>query len=123
MKRWLLFVLVFGLLFATSMPVSAAGKGPFSNFTLVGRIVEIGDGEVTIQVLRGNKLVQPNVEQELVVSVTSNTRYLEKVGDVVIPITFEDLAPGDPVSVHGKVVNDILTATRITVGAQLIHFP
>lgn len=123
MKRWLLFVLLFGLLFATAMPVSAAGNGPRSNFTLVGRITAIGDSTVTVQVLRGNKLVQPNIDQTLTVAVTESTRLLEIVDEIAVPITFSDLEVGDPVSVRGNFVNGVWTASRITVGAKLIHFP
>lgn len=123
MKRWLLFVLLFGLLFTTALPVSAAGNGPRSNFTLVGRITAIGENTVTIQVLAGNKPVKPFVGKELTVAVTDATRFLEIVGDIAVPITFNDLEVGDPVSVHGKSVNGIWTASRITVGAKLIHFP
>lgn len=123
MKRWLLFVLLFGLLFATVMPVSAAGNGPRSNFTLVGRITAIGDGTVTVQVLAGNKLAQPKIDQVLAVVVTDSTRFLLNDGTVITPITFADLKVGDAVSVHGTLANDVWTASRITVGAKLIHFP
>ena len=123
MKRWLLFVLLFGLLFATVIPVSAAGNGSRSNFTLVGRITAIGDGTVTVQVLAGNKLAQPKIDQALAVAVTDSTRFLLNDGTVVTPITFADLKVGDAVSVHGTLANDVWTASRITVGAKLIHFP
>lgn len=123
MKRWLLFMLVFGLLFAAVTPAYAAGKSPRSNFTLTGRITAIGDSTVTIQVLAGNKIVKPFVGKELTVTVTSATRLLEIVDDIAVPITFNDLEVGDPVSVHGKFANDVWTASRITVGAKLVHFP
>ena len=123
MKRWLLFVLLLGLLFATVLPVSAAGNGPRTPFNFVGRITEIGNGTVTMQVLRGNKLAKPNIDQTLTVTVTDATRFLEIVEDIAVPITFDDLKVGDPVSVHGVLVNGVWTASRITVGAKLIHFP
>ena len=122
MKRWLLFILVLGLLFAAVVPASAAGNGPRSNFTFVGRISEIGKDTVTIQVLRGNKISQPNIDQMLTVTVTSSTRYLSNDGTVVTPITFSDLKVDDAVSVHGTLVNGIWTASRITVGAKLTHY-
>lgn len=123
MKRWFLFALLFVMMFAAVLPVSAAGNGPRSNFTFVGRIAETGDGTVTIEVLRGNKLAQPNIDQPLTVVVTDSTRFLLNDGTVVMPITFADLEVGDPVSVHGILVSGVWTASRITVGAQLIHFP
>jgi hypothetical protein len=123
MKRWLLFMLLLGLLFATVTPVSAAGKSPRSNFTLAGKITAIGDSTVTIQVLAGNKVVRPFVGKEVTVTVTDATRFFFNDGTVTTPITFADLKIGDPVSVHGKVANDVWTASRITVGAKLIHFP
>ena len=123
MKRWLLFVLLLGLLFATVLPVSAAGNGLRSPFNFLGKIVAIGDGTVTVQVLAGNNLVRPFVGKELTVTVTDTTRFLEKVGDVTVPIAFDNLEVGDPVSVHGTYANDVWIASRITVGAKLIPFP
>ena len=122
MKRWLLFVLLFGLLFATVGPVSAAGSGRRSPFNFVGRITEIGDGTIAVEVLRGNKLAKPSFDQTLTVAVADTTCYLEIVGDIAVPITFDDLEVGDPVSVHGMLVDGIWTASRITVGAKLIHY-
>ena len=121
MKKWMLFLLLFGLLFATTMPVSAARNGPRSVFTLVGNITAIDDGAVTVQVLGGNKLAQPYIDQAWTVTVTSSTRYLLNDGTVVTPITFADLKVGDPVSVYGTLANDDWIASRITVGAKLIH--
>lgn len=123
MKRWLLFMLLFGLLFAAVTPVYAAGNNPRSNFTLAGKITAIGDNTVTIQVLAGNKTVKPFVGKELTVTVTDATRFLFNDGTVTTPITFADLKIGDPVSVRGKAANGVWTASRITVGAKLIHFP
>jgi len=123
MKRWLLFVLLLGLVCATVLPVSAAGNGPRSNFTLTGKIVAISDGTVTVQVLAGSKPVRPYLKQDVKVTVTNTTRILELVGDIAVPITFGELEVGDPVSVHGVLVDGVWTASRITVGAKLIHFP
>ena len=123
MKRWLLFVLLLGLLFATVLPVSAAGNGR-SNFTLAGRITAIVDeNTVTIKFLSGNKTVKPYLGIELPVTVTGSTCYLLKDGDVAAPITFADLKEDDLVSVHGTFAGNDWTASRITVGAKLIHFP
>jgi len=121
MKRLLPFVFLFVLLFATVVPVSAAGYGPRSTFTFVGNITVIGTDTVTVQVLAGNKLAQPNVDQAFTVTVTPSTRYLLNDGTVVVPITFTDLKVGDPVSVYGTLVENVWLASRITVGAKLIH--
>jgi len=123
MKRWLLFVLLFGLLFATVLPVSAAGKGPRSPFNFSGNITVIEGTTVKITVLASNNLVRSFVGQELTVTTNLATRYLEIVDGVAVPITFDDLEVGDPVSVHGVLVDGDWIASRITVGAKLIHFP
>ncbi len=126
MKRWLLFVLLFGLLFATVVPVSAAGNGR-SNFTLVGwlRGVDVEGKTVTIEVVRGNKLAQPEIgNKELTISV-AYARILYNDGIVVTKIEISELFGhiGEPVSVHGTYTNGVWTVSRITVGAKLIHFP
>jgi len=123
MKRWLLFVLLFGLLFVAVMPVSAAGKGPRSLFNFAGKIEAIGVDTVTIQVLAGNNLVRVYVGHELTVATNKATRYLEIVDGITVPITLGELDVDDPVSVHGMLVDGVWTASRITVGAKLIHFP
>ncbi len=123
MKRLALFVFLIGLVFASASPVSAARNDLGGTFALTGRITAIGDGAVTVQVLGGNKLVKPYINQPLTVTVTASTRFLLKEGTTVIPITFADLKVGDPVSVNGTVANQVWTAARITVGALLIHHP
>jgi hypothetical protein len=124
MKRWMLFVLVFGLLLSIVSPAMAAGPGgPRGRFALAGKITAIGDGTVTVKVLAGNKLVKPYVGQELTVTVTDSTRFLLKEGTAVTPITLADLKVGDKVSVNGRLANQVWTAKRITVGAKLVHFP
>jgi len=124
MKRWILFVLVLGLFLASTSPAMAAGPGgPRTNFVLVGEITAIADQTVTIQVLRGNKLVRPYFGQELTVAVTASTRFLLKEGTEIKPITFADLKVGDKISVKGRLAKQIWTAKRITVGARLVHLP
>ncbi len=124
MKRWILFALALGLLFASASPAMAAGPGGTrGTFALAGKIAAIGDGSVTIQVLAGNKIVKPYVGQELTVAVTDSTRFLLKNGAVTTPIAFADLKVGDAVSVNGRLADNVWTASRITVGAKLVHFP
>jgi hypothetical protein len=76
-----------------------------------------------MNVVRGNKLVQPYLGTELTVTVTSRTRYLYKDGTTTSAIGFADLKVGQPVSVNGRVVNTIWTTSRITVGASLSCLP
>jgi hypothetical protein len=124
MKRWMLFMLVLSLLLTSVSPAMAAGpKGPRGRFALAGKITAIGDGTVTVQALRGNKLVKPFLGQELTVTVTDATRILLKDGTTVTPITFADLKVGDKLSVNGRVANQVWIAKRITVGARLAHVP
>ena len=125
MKRWLLFVLLLGLLFATVLPVSAAGNGPRIPFNFVGKIAAVDPvgNTVTVDFIRGNKLARSNAVDSVTVKVTDTTRFLELAGDIAVPITFGELEIGDPISVHGVLVDGVWTASRITVGAKLIHFP
>jgi hypothetical protein len=51
---------------------------------------------------------------------TPTTRYLYKVGTLVTPSTFADLAVDDKVSIRGKLTTDgIWYALRVTEGANL----
>ena len=127
MKRWLLFVLLLGLLFTTVLPVSAAGNGR-SNFTLVGwlRGVDVDGKTVTIEVVRGNKVAQFEIGNKGLPISADNARLLYNDGINVSEI--EDISDlvdfiNEPVSVHGTYTNEAWTASRITVGAKLIHFP
>jgi hypothetical protein len=123
MKKYLLFALLLGMLFATVTHALAAGRGPAAVFTLVGKIDSIGNGTVTVQVLGGNPAVKSYLNQLLTVNTAVSTRILRKDGTVVTPITFADLKVGDSVNVSGTVADQVWTASRITVGAQRIHYP
>lgn len=124
-----MFIALF-LLIVTVAPVLAASesviakRGPFS---LVGKIaaIDAATGTVTVNVLKGNKLVQPYLGQSVTLQTTETTRYLYKASTTAVatPITFADLKVGDPVSVNGTLANGIWTAKRITVGAKLSCFP
>jgi hypothetical protein len=119
-----LFVVVLALMIALTAvgPAFAAGN-PRGNFTLVGRISAIDpvSGAVTVSVIKGNKLVQPYLKQDLVMTTTAKTRYLYKSSTTApaTPITFADLKVGNAVSVNGTVANGVWAASRITVGAKL----
>jgi hypothetical protein len=108
-------------------PAFAAGNRPRGTFALVGNISAIDpvSGAVTVSVLKGNKLVQPYLNQNMVMTTTAKTSYLYKSSATAaaIPITFADLKVGDAVSVNGTAANGVWTASRITVGASLTCFP
>jgi hypothetical protein len=110
----------------------AGGKSPVGDlrqqgshdiFVIVGKIVALGTNTVSIDVLRGNKLVQPILGTQISVTVTDNTRYLYKDGTTIAIIAFADLEVGQQVSVQGIFANDVWTADRITVGALLSCLP
>ena len=120
MKRFLPFMLSLVLAFALFAPVLAAGKGN-SPFTLVGKITAIDPASrsVTIQVLRGNKLVKPYFGQTVTLTTTMATLFRFTDGTVTTIIKFDDFKIGDAVSASGKLSGGIWTASRITVGAKL----
>ncbi|MBN2388306.1 MAG: hypothetical protein JXB85_14920 [Anaerolineales bacterium] len=141
MKKTLVLMVTLVLVFALATPVLAGGKGPGTGsggqgsgqgqqdtrgtFAITGTITAIGANTVTVQVYRGNTLVQPFLGTPVTVTVSSATRYLFKssTSATATAITFADLRVGNPVSVNGTVANDIWTATRITVGASLSCLP
>ena len=128
MKKVWVALLVSVVLVATAMPALAVGgpppvRGKSDSFTLAGVITAINGTAVTVQVTGGNPIVREYVGQTLALQTTSSTRYLLKTDTGTVPITFADLAIWQKVSVSGTVANNALTATRITVGADLIHLP
>jgi hypothetical protein len=142
MKKMLVLIVILMLTFATVIP-AAAGNGPGGGgkdggtgsvtgqgqqvtrgtFAITGTIATIGTNSVTINVTRGNKLVQPYLGTQVTVTVTSGTRYLYKDGTTITTIGFADLKVGQPVSVNGILVNNVWTVSRITVGASLSCLP
>lgn len=137
MKKYIVALLVLVLTLALVAPAAAAGNGPGSGgsgsgqqgprgtFAITGTIAAIGPNTVTIQVYRGNTLVQPYLGTPVTVTVTAGTRYLFKssTAATATTITFADLRVGNPVSVNGTVANNVWTASRITVGATLSCLP
>ena len=144
MKKMLVLLVVLMLTFAMVIP-AAAGNGPGGGgngggngtgpgtgqgqqgtrgtFAITGTIAAIGTNSVTINVTRGNKLVQPYLGTQLTMTVTSGIRYLYKDGTTITTIGFADLKVGQPVSVNGILANNIWTVSRITVGASLSCLP
>jgi len=144
MKKMLVLLVVLMLTFAIVIP-AAAGNGPGGGgngggsstgpgtgqgqqgtrgtFAITGTIAAIGTNTVTINVTRGNKLVQPYLGTQVTVTVTSGTRYLYKDGTTITTIGFADLKVGQPVSVNGILANNVWMVSRITVGASLSCLP
>ncbi len=129
MKKVISLSIALFLLAVTVMPVFAASEtaGPRSPFALVGKItaIDADAGTVTVKILRGNWVVKPYLNQEVVLKTTANTRYLYKASATAVPtpITFEDLQVGKAISASGTLRNGVWTATRITMGAKLSCFP
>jgi hypothetical protein len=118
MKKMVVSVLMLVLLAATAAPVLAQeGPGGSGTFAVVGPITALDGTEVTVRVCRGNVLGKLWLDQSLTVATTVETRFLLQGG---IPITLGDLELDQIVSVNGEVVDGVWTATRITVGADLV---
>jgi hypothetical protein len=150
MKKIIVLLLVLALTFAVIIPASAAGNGPSGGngngngsgvgtgsgtgqgqqggrgtFAITGTITAIGSNSVTVNVLRGNKLVQPYIGTQVTVTVNTQTRYVLRSSATTAAtiITFADLKVGQSVSVNGTLANGVWTTSRITVGASLSCLP
>jgi hypothetical protein len=148
MKRIVILFIVLVMVFAFTIPASAAGNGPGGGngsggngsggtgtdkgqgqqgtrgtFTMTGTIAAFGTNTVTIEAIRGNRLVQPSLGTQVTLTVSSRTRYLYKDGTTITTIGFADLQVGQQVSVNGTVTNNVWTVSLITVGASLSCLP
>lgn len=127
MKRWMILLLAMVIVAGMTVPVLAAGNRPPKRmpFNMVGRVaaVDTGAARVTVEVVRGNRVVQPFIGQTVTVQTDAATRFLKKTGTGVVPITLADLQAGDAVSVQGRLAGEVWTANRITVGANLSCLP
>ena len=141
MKKIFVLMLVLALMAITVVPAFAAGNPPAGNgrgggggtgkgsnapFALVGTIASLDSAEraITVTVVRGNKLVKMFIGQTLTIQATEATRFLLRNPDnTATPITFADLVVGQSVSVNGQLANNVWTAGRITVGADLTCLP
>jgi hypothetical protein len=143
MKKIVILFVVLVMVFAFTIPASAGGNGPGGGngsggtdtgggqrqhgtrgpFAMTGTIAAIGTKTVAIEVIRGNKLVQPSLGTQVTVTVTSRTRYLYKDNTTTTTIGFAGLQVGQQVSVNGTLANNVWTVSRITVGALLSCLP
>lgn len=123
MKKFVLLMVVLGITLSLASPVYAAPQAfrGFGVFSLVGKIVELDpvSGEVKLDVLQGNRMVKAYVGMELIITTDASTRFLENDGITTTPIFFSDLTVDNQVSVMGKLVNGVWTATRITVDLKV----
>lgn len=118
----LLLVVMLSLGAAPAFAANADAAKRGTLFTLSGQITAIEGSTVTVKVLTGNAVVRPYLGQTLNIETTANTRFLLKTPDGTVTIALEDLEIDDKVSVQGNVAGGVWTATRITVGAKLIHW-
>jgi hypothetical protein len=134
MKKLFVLTLVLVLLAGMAIPALAAGpgraggpaKGGKAPFALSGVITGIDPsaGTVTVTVACGNTLVKPYIDQPLNLQTTDTTRILLRNPDSkATQITFNQLEVGQYVSVQGRLVKNVWTATRLTVGAKLTCLP
>jgi hypothetical protein len=123
MKKSLVLALALMLLLVSVTPSLAAGRGPTGTFSLAGTITAINGTTVTVHVVGGSPSVKAFVGKDLALQTTDGTRFLLKTDSGVVPITLADLHVGQNISANGTVVNEVWTALRISVGAELIHYP
>ena len=138
MKKFTTLMLVLILLAVTVTPALAAGnpppgkggggsgKGGKAPFALAGTIASLDPaaGTITVTVVCGNKLTRPYIGQSLTIQTNAATRFLLRNADgVATPITFADLVVGQKVSINGQFGNNVWTASRVTVGADLTCQP
>ena len=135
MKKLLVIWLVIALMLIAASPALAgngagpeAGPGPSGKgkFALSGVITAIDPANltVTVHVVAGSTLVKPFIEQELTIQTTADTRFLlRNPNGKATPITFNDLAVDQNVSVNGTLAAGVWTAKRVTVGAILNKLP
>jgi Domain of unknown function (DUF5666) len=139
MKKLFVLVFVIALLAVTAMP-ALAEDGPIvrNRFTLItrrdgngvislaGTITSLDSSArtVNVKVASGNRLAKPYLGKDVTILTTNATRFLLRNPDgSATPITFAELIVGQKVSVYGGVVDNVLTASRITVGARLARLP
>ncbi len=127
MKRWVVLLLIAVLVAGIAAPALAAGNKPPRRmpFNLIGRItaVDTGAATVTVEVLRGNRVVKPYIGRTVTLQTDAATRFLKKTETGTLPISLADLQVGDAVSVQGRLAGETWTAYRITAGANLSGLP
>lgn len=128
MKKSVVMLLVLMLMVVSVTPSLAAGGPPVGRgvngaFTLAGTMTAISGTTVTVNVASVSGPNKTGMGQAVVLQTDANTRFLLKTATGVVPITLADLQVGQKVSVSGTIADGVWTASRITVGANLIHYP
>jgi hypothetical protein len=139
MKKILVLALVVTLLAISVVPAFAAADAPvrsrngdegayrygYPPFAIAGVITALStDGIVTVKVICGNLVVRPYIDTEVDLITNEMTKFLERnENGTATPITFDDLAVGDQISAHGRLVDGVWKTSRITVGALLACIP
>jgi hypothetical protein len=102
------------------------GFGVRTPFALSGIIKALDPSSktVTVEVSCGNRVMKEYIGTQVTLQTNNITRFLERNDDgSATPITFEELVEGQTVSSHGILVDEVFTATRITMGALLYCLP
>jgi hypothetical protein len=141
MRKAITVLIVALLAMVLVIPAAAGGNGPGGKgpgngtgtgqgqqgtrgtFAITGTVSSIDENTVTVEVIRGNHLVQPYLNTTVVLTLTPRTRFLFKDETTVTVIGLDDLEVGQPVSVNGIFTDNLWTTTRITVGASLSCLP
>ena len=88
-------------------------------FSLVGTVTAVGEDSITVLVQAGNRNVKDYVGLELTLLIDDHTKVMQWTDEGSVPVTLADVQVDDAVNVHGKVVEGVYTAMRITVDVPL----
>lgn len=105
---------------------TSSGKGGKMPNVLIGTITGLDpvSRTVTVNVLSANTAAKDYIGQTITFMTTESTCFVLRSADGVgTPITFEELAVGQNVSVAGVLGDTGWTATRITVDPELLCLP
>ena len=117
MKKTWVILLTIVILLASVSPVLAAGNGYHGKPTiLTGMIIAVDSYSSSFR-------VKTIAGDEINIQTTEYTRFLVRVvDDVADKVSFEYLEIDQYISTRVELVNGIWTATRVTVGADLLHW-
>jgi len=84
-------------------------------FSLVGAVTAVGEDSITVLVHAGNRNVKDYVGLELTLLVDEDTKYMQWTEEGSVPASLAEVMVDDYVNVHGKVLEGVYTAKRITI--------
>jgi hypothetical protein len=105
---------------------TSSGKGGKMPSVLIGTITGLDpvNRTVTVTVVSANTAAKDTIGQTITFMTSVSTCFVLRNPDGLgTPITYEELAVGQNVSVAGVLSETGWTATRITVGAELLCLP